>query len=159
MPFTQQYNKIIDSEQSISKNLIRPRNVYKITSYEYTDGKTKSLRGNNTAIVFVTGIYEKKLNCLKISLIKPEEFFKWLQKLFVKGMTQETFDSSEKLEDVLILSDKSGSTLFESYIKNKKIGSASESIYRTYNLSGIKQIEEVKIKKNFISQYIKLLKS
>ena len=67
MPFSLQYRPFIEKEDSISKILIRPKNVYKIVYYEYADGTAKTLSGPKTAYVFVIGIYDKKLVCLKIS--------------------------------------------------------------------------------------------
>lgn len=158
MQFIQDYKKITTTESKVSKALIAPCNIYKISSYQYSDGATKSLSGNETALVFVFGIHEKKLNALKISMVKPEEFFKWLKKLFKNGITEESFEKFEKLEEILVLGDKSGSKIYEGYIKNKKIGNVNESIYRTYNLSGVKQVEEVNIDKEYIKKFITLIK-
>lgn len=158
MPFIQEYKKITDTEKNVSKTLITPCNIYKINSYQYSDGATKSLSGNETALIFVFGIHDKKLNALKISMVKPEDFFKWLKKLFKSGVTEEAFNNFEKLEEILVLGDKSGSKIYEGYIKNKKIGNVNESIYRTYNLSGVKQVEEINIKKDYIKKFITLIK-
>lgn len=154
MPFSKLYEQIAESEKKISKNLVRPRNIYKITSYEYSDGQTKSLSGPDTSIVFIFGIYGDKYLAIKISEIKPEEFFNWLKKLFLKGISDENFKEVEKLEEVLILSDKKGSTIYNAYIKNKKIGKTNKEIYRTYNIKGVKQISEIRIQKEYIKKYI-----
>ena len=78
MPFSLQYKPFILSEESVSKSQILPRNIYKITSYQYVDGTTKTLSGTKTSIVFAIGITtDKKLTCIKISDIKPDKFFKW----------------------------------------------------------------------------------
>lgn len=158
MPFVQEYNKIIESEKKVAKSAIRPRNIYRITSYQYADGTKKSLTGPETSIVFVFGIYDKKLIGLKITEIKPVEFFKWLKKLFLTGLTEDNISNSKMLEDLLLLSDKAGSKIYESYIKNKKIGTTNKELYRTYNIVGVKQITEVVIKKDYIKKYIKILK-
>lgn len=158
MPFVQQYNNIIESEKKVSKSLVRPRNIYKITSYQYVDGTKKSLSGPETAIIFVFGIYDKKLIGLKITEIKPEDFFKWLKKLFLANLTEEVILESSKLEELLVIGDKAGSRIYESYVKNKRIGSTNKELYRTYNITGVKQISEVIIKKDYIKKYIKILK-
>jgi hypothetical protein len=68
MPFSLEYKPLIESESSVSKTMIRPRNIYRIKSYKYADGKTKSLAGVETSIVFVIGISpEKVVSCLKIT--------------------------------------------------------------------------------------------
>ena len=79
MPFSLQYKPLILSEESVSKSQILPRNIYRITSYQYVDGTTKTLSGTKTSIIFAIGITpDKKLTCIKISDIKPDKFFKWL---------------------------------------------------------------------------------
>lgn len=158
MPFVQQYNKIIESEKKVSKSLVRPRNIYKITSYEYADGTQKSLSGPETAIIFVFGIYDKKLIGLKITEIKPEEFFKWLKKLFLNNLTEDTINNSKMLEELLLSTDRAGSTIYESYVKNKRIGTTNKELYRTYTMTGVKQISQIKIKTDYIKQFIKILK-
>ena len=158
MAFAQQYNKIIDSEKKISKSLIRPRNIYKITSYEYADGTKKTLSGPETTLVFVFGIFDKKLIGIKMTEIKPEEFFKWLKKLFLNNLSEEFIDSSAMFEELIIKADRGGSSIYESYVKSKTIGRTNKELYRTYTITGIKQITEVMIKKDYIKQYIKISK-
>jgi hypothetical protein len=83
MPFANLYKSYIEEEVGVGKTAIKPRNVYIIESYVYADGKQKSFSGNNTAYVFVIGISpEKVISCIKLSEIKPDKFFKWLQQLF-----------------------------------------------------------------------------
>lgn len=157
MSFSKLYEQITESEKKISKNLVRPRNIYKITSYEYSDGTKKSLSGPDTSIVFIFGIYDNKYLALKISEIKPDEFFKWLKKLFLKGVSDEQYNQLDRLEEILILSDKKGSTIYNGFIKNKKIGKTNEEIYRTYSIKGVKNISEIKIQKDYLKQYLEKL--
>ena len=103
MSFALQYKPLIESETSVSKTLVLPRNIYRINSYKYSDGKQKTLSGTTSTIVFVIGkTPDKKLSCIKISEIKPEKFFKWLEKLYIKGLTEENWTKAEKLEELLI---------------------------------------------------------
>ena len=157
MPFALQYKPLIESETKVAKTLVLPRNVYRINSYKYSDGTQKTLSGTTSTIVFVIGkTTDKKLSCIKISDIKPEKFFQWLQKLYIKGLTEEKWNSAEKLEDLLIETDIKGSKIFNSFIKtNAIIYGDNPNIYRTYNLTGIKQIEEVKFKKDVLKFYSK----
>jgi hypothetical protein len=158
MPFVQEYFKIIESQKKVSKSLVRPRNIYKITTYEYVDGTKKSLSGPETSIIFVFGIHDKKFIGLKITEIKPEDFFKWLKKMFLTNLTESIISDSKMLDELLIIGDKSGSTIYDSFVKNKKIGPSNKELYRTYNISGVKQISQINIKKDYISKYIKVLK-
>lgn len=147
MPFTQQYEKLFKSESSVGKTLIKPRNIYRINSYQYaSDGKTKALSGNNAAIVFCIGIYQKKLNCIKITDINPNKFLPWLKTILKKGLKEENFDKAISLDELCINSSIGGNSLFNSSIKGKSIYSTSnETTYRTYNLSGIKSIELIQL--------------
>lgn len=154
MSFTLQYNKFIESEKGVSKTLISPRNVYRINAYKYVDGKTKSLSGMESALVFVLGISsDKKISCVKISLIKPDIFFKFLKKMFIKGLDEEKVKSASKLEELLVLSDKGGKKLFSSFLKGDSIYDKEPDSYRTYTLDGIKSVDEVSFKKEILAKY------
>ena len=156
MPFTLQYAQFIESEKSVSKSLLKPRNVYRINTYKYVDGKTKSLTGQESALVFLLGITpDKKLSCVKISLIKPDIFFRWLKKMFIKGLPKENIEKSQKLEELLIVSDKAGKKLFTQFVKTDPIYNKEPDSYRTYMISGVKSIEEVTFKKDVILKYYK----
>lgn len=157
MSFALQYKPLIESETSVSKTLVLPKNVYRINSYKYSDGKQKTLSGTTTTLVFVIGrTPDKKLSCIKISDIKPEKFFDWLKKLYIKGLTEEMWNKADKLEELLIEADIKGSKIFNSFVKPDAIVYGDNpNIYRTYTLSGIKQIEEVKFKKDVLKSYYK----
>jgi hypothetical protein len=154
MPFSLQYKPLILSEESVSKSQILPRNIYRITSYQYADGQTKTLSGSATSIVFVIGITsDKKLTCIKISDIKPDKFFKWLKPLFKKGLTESDWKAEQKLGQLLILGDKQGSKIFNQFVRSNQIYTKEPTSYRTYNISGIKQIQEIRIKPDILKSY------
>jgi hypothetical protein len=154
MAFSLQYKPLILSEESVSKSQILPRNIYRITSYQYVDGTTKTLSGTKTSIIFAIGITpDKKLTCIKISDIKPDKFFKWLKPLFKKGLTESDWTTEQKLGQLLILGDKQGSKVFNQFVKTNPIYSKEPSLYRTYNISGIKQIQEIRIKPDILKTY------
>jgi hypothetical protein len=156
MPFSLQYKPLIESESSLSKTMVRPRNIYRINSYKYSDGKTKSLAGVETSIVFVIGISpEKVVSCLKISLIKPDIFFKWLKKLVRAGLSEEEIQNTELLEDLIVLDAKDGKKIFNQFVKPSRLYVHNPPAYRTYLLKNIKNIEEVNIKKEILLKYIK----
>jgi len=154
MPFSAQYKPLIESEEAVSKSRVLPRNIYKISSYRYADGTQKTLSGIETAYVFVLGIFDKKLSCIKISEIKPEKFFKWLKPTFKSGLTVEQFDSAQKLEELLILADKPGKKMVN-LLQQSSLYNNNPNPYRTYTLAGIKQITEIRIKKDILKKYSK----
>lgn len=156
MAFSLEYKPLIESESPLSKTMIRPRNIYRIKAYKYVDGKTKSLEGVETAIVFVIGISpEKVVSCLKISLIKPVLFFRWLVKLFEAGLSEEEIRNAESLEDLIVLDAKDGKKIFNQFVKRSRLYIQNPTPYRTYLLQNIKNIEEVKIKKEILLKYVK----
>jgi hypothetical protein len=156
MQFSLQYKPLIESESSLSKTMIRPRNIYKINSYKYKDGVTKSLAGIETSIVFVIGISpEKVVSCLKITLIKPDLFFKWLKKLVRAGLSEEEMQNAESLEDLIIVDNKDGKKIFNQFVKPSRLYIQNPPAYRTYLLKNIKNIEEVKIKKEILLNFLK----
>jgi hypothetical protein len=153
MPFSLQYRPFIEKEDSVSKILLRPKNIYKIVYYKYADGTSKTLSGPKTAYVFVIGIYDKKLICLKISEIRPDRFFLWLSGIFQKTLTNEKIDESKRLDEITIRSDRNGNSLFNRYIKGKTILTQGKNPYRTYNIDGIRQISEITINKDTLKEY------
>jgi hypothetical protein len=155
MSFSARYLPFIDTEEAVSKTLVRPRNIYKIVSYEYIDGKTKTLTGPKASYVFVLGIFEKKLNCIKLSEVRPEKFFDWFKTIFRKSLTEENVMEAERLDDLIILGDRQGNKLFNSYVKGKQIYNQNPCPYRTYSLDGIKQISEIKFKKEILKEHYK----
>jgi hypothetical protein len=155
MSFVLQYKNLIESEVKLSKSQIKPRNIYRILVYEYADGERKSLAGAKSTLVFVIGIFEKQLFCLKISEIKPEKFFLWLKNVFKKTLTEQDIDESEHLMEVLVLGDRSGKKIYSSYVKPTPIARGTINPYRNYNLSGITIVQEVKIKKEILKKYYK----
>ena len=156
MPFALQYKPLIESESSTSKTLIRPRNIYKINNYKYKDGITKSLTGFETSLVFIIGISpEKVVSCLKITLIKPDLFFKWLKKLVRAGLSEEEMKNTESLEDLIIVDNKDGKKIFNQFVRPSRLYIQNPPAYRTYLLKNIKNIEEVKIKKEILLKFLK----
>jgi len=156
MPYSLQYKPLIESESSVSKTLVRPRNIYKINSYKYKDGNTKSLSGVETSFVFVIGITpDKVVSCIKLSLIKPDIFFRWLKTLIRAGLTEEALKNAESLEDIIVLDAKDGQTIFNQFVKTSRLYRQNPPTYRTYLLKNIKNIEEVTIKKDILLNLLK----
>lgn len=159
MPFSNQYNIFIKEFKPASKATLKAKNVYKIVSYDYADGTSKQLTGVSTSYVFLIGIYDSKLNCLKISEFTPVKFFNWLKGVFQKTLTEQKINESEKLSDIIARSDRGGSRLFTN-LKSSPLYDIKPTPYRTYNLSGIKQIQEIVFKKSKLLEVsgVKVLK-
>lgn len=155
MPYYNLYKPLIQSETIVSRTRLKPRNIYRISTYKYVDGTQKSLTGLSSTLVFVIGITpDRKLNCLKISEIRPFIFFRWLSTVIKPNITDEMIDELVKLDEVVKNSDKLGRSLFNTSIKGKPIYKRKEHIYRTYNISGVKKISEVIFNSDTLKKYI-----
>jgi hypothetical protein len=55
---------------------------------------------------------------------------------------------------LIIVSDRNGSKLFNQFVKTHSIYSANPDSYRTYSLQGIKQVQEVKFKTEFLKTLV-----
>ena len=100
-------------------------------------------------IIFILGIFYSKFY---IKHFAKNEVFE--QKLYIKGLTEEKWTNADKLEDLLIEADIKGNKIFNSFVKpDATIYGDNPNLYRTYSLTGIKQIEEVKFKKDVLKSY------
>ena len=156
MPFSRLYLPFIESEYKVGKGLVKPRNIYKIQSYEYKDGKVKTLTGVKASYIFVIGIYDKQLTCVKFSEVTPEIFKLWFKDLFKRGLKEEQIDEAKELSELLHRGTRSGGSFFSSYIKSETIYKGKTPTYRTYLLENIKQIKIVNFKKNFIKELLNI---
>lgn len=159
MSFIAQYKPLIEKEERISKALIKPLEIYRISSYKYTDGGIKSLAGTSASLVFSIGVHDKKFNCIKISDIKPDLFFKFMGNLKNKTLTEQKIDDSKFLYDLMIEigSDRSGKVVYERFIKNSsefKTLKTQYNPYRTYNLEGLVYIQRVNLKKDYLKSIL-----
>ena len=140
------YNKFIKNESIAAKSKLIPRKIYKITSYEYIDGKLVNYSGNKSAIVFLIGITpDKMLHCLKISEVQPIKFFNWLKLNMKKGLE---YDEIKKLvetnafEQLLMPDTRMGAKTFQK-AKNNIIYQQQPGTYRTYFLKNVKSIKDI----------------
>ena len=131
MAFTRQYKAFLRPEKRVPRSQIRPRNIYRITTYKGGDPITKS--GEEARYVFVIGIVDGKAHCIKLNDIKPLDFTNFINKLRDKRIP---IGSDQSLELLLKKFSKDGNNLFSSFIKNNsKLYSRSLSNYRTYKLN------------------------
>tara|TARA_B110000858_G_scaffold65379_1_gene75771 strand:- start:247 stop:723 length:477 start_codon:yes stop_codon:yes gene_type:complete len=139
----------------VPKTNLQPYGVYKISTYKYADGNKERLSGSEETIIFVTGIYERKVSALKLSNIPPANFFKWFKKLIktddvVKDLLE--LDNTA-LYDLGEVFDKGGNRVYDGYIKNNRNFVAKGAAYRTYNLDGIQYSTEIFFKQDTLNKY------
>jgi len=150
MNYSSQYRGYIDMGDRISKTDIRPYGIYKISTYKYADGDRQTLRGLEETLIFVTGIYQRKVSALKLSNIKPLVFLNWLKK--VVGVNSYT-EGMKRINELKTPFDIGGNRIYDSYIKNNKDFVAKGAAYRTYNLDGIQYATEVFLNEKTLKQY------
>jgi hypothetical protein len=150
MPYTSEYNKLIEKEEGISKTAVTVRNLYKIHSYTYADGEKKNLTGTKAAIVFVFGKDTKTLYCVKLNDLTPKRFLKWLSTLTVS--TPIDVNKIQELDEAIIRGDKAGKKIFATKIKGKPIYNNKKPLYRTYTIKGITSISKIYLKPEVLEQ-------
>ena len=146
MAFTNQYKQFLRPEKRVSKGLIKPRNIYRITTYKGGDPATKS--GDDARYVFVIGITGGKVHCIKLNPIKPIDFTN-----FVAQLRDRRIPLSENTRLSLFLKKFSpdGNDLFLTKVKNnKKIYSPSLKNYRTYMLAKIQNVFEIRFEQDVL---------
>ena len=146
MAFTRQYKSFLRPERRVPRSQIRPRNIYRITTYRGGDPPTKG--GEEARYIFVIGIVGHKVHAIKLNPIRPIDFTMFINKLRDKRIP---IGSDRALELLLKKFSKDGSSLFESYIKNNsKLYSRSLNNYRTYILSSIVNVYEIRFEEDFL---------
>ena len=151
MSHTREYKAFLRPEKRVPRSQIRPRNIYRITTYKGGDPITKS--GDNARYVFVVGIVDGKAHCIKLNDIRPVDFTNFINKLRDKRIP---IGSDQALELLLKRFSKDGKGLFESYIKNNsKVYSKSLGNYRTYKLESIQNVYEIRFEQDFLKELFK----
>jgi hypothetical protein len=149
MTFIKQYKEILKPEIRVSRNDIRPRNIYRISTYKGSDPITKT--GEETRLVFVIGkIGTDRIHCIKLNDIRPIYFTQFINKLRDKRIP---IPPNPRLEDILKTFSKDGKLLFETYIKrNPKIYSPILSNYRVYLLKDIVNVYEIRFEDEMLQK-------
>ena len=146
MAFTRQYKTFLRPERRVPRSQIRPRNIYRITTYRGGDPATKG--GEDARYIFVIGIVGHKVHAIKLNPIRPIDFTMFINKLRDKRIP---IGSDQALELLLKRFSKDGKGLFESYIKNNsKLYSRSLGNYRTYLLNSIVNVYEIRFEEDFL---------
>ena len=148
MAFTRQYKSFLKPERRIPRSQIRPRNIYRITTYKGGEPATRS--GEDARYIFVIGIVANKVHAIKLNPIRPIDFTNFIGKLRDKRIP---IGSDQALELLLKRFSKDGSSLFESYVKNNsKLYSRSLSNYRTYILDSIVNVYEIRFEEDVLKR-------
>jgi hypothetical protein len=144
------YRGLLDSGNRVSKTDIKPYGIYKISTYKYVDEGRQTLKGNDETLIFVTGVYQRKVSALKLSNIPPVPFLNWLKKVVGTNSYKE---GMKRIDELKAPFDIGGNRIYDSYIKNNKDFVAKGAAYRTYNLDGIQYATEMFLNEKTLKQY------
>ena len=146
--FTRQYKAFLKPEKRVPRSQIRPRNIYRITTYR--GGKPATKSAEDARYIFVIGIVGNKVHAIKLNPIKPIDFTTLIGKLRDKRIP---LAEELRLDLMLKKFDRSGNSLFDTYIKNNsKVYSRALSNYRTYILENIVNVFEIRFEQDFLQE-------
>ena len=154
--YAMRYKGMMTKGDRVSKAEIQPYGIYKISTYKYAEGTKTSLKGDAETLIFVTGIYDKKVSALKLSNIEPTKFLNWFKKLANKAdgdVLAEMKNPKKPLYEIAIPMDKGGNKVYDSYIRNNVAFVAKGAAYRTYNMGGIQYATEFYLNPTVLKQY------
>jgi len=145
MSYLKDYDKYIETERRVPRLKIEQTNIYRISTYRDRNDKVqRRSNGDNSSLIFVIGIHDSRVNCLKLNEIPTDVFFKFLKRMVVPTVKLESIES---LHEGLVNSDRSGKRIFEKYVKpNKTIYNPKYNAYRSYNVDGLTYVQEVFLK-------------
>jgi hypothetical protein len=148
MSYIWKYKEILVPEVRIPRNEIRPRNIYRISTYAGGNPITKT--NEEARYIFVIGRTIDKIHCIKLNDINPLFFTKFINKIRDKRIP---IEENQPLDELLKKFSRDGKILFETYVKpNPQIYSSKLGNYRTYLLKDIINIFEIRFEVGFLRQ-------
>ena len=144
------YRGLLDTGGRVPRQSIAPYGIYKISTYNYVDEGRQTLRGTEETLIFVTGIYQRKVSALKLSNIEPLKFLNWLKK--VVGVNSYN-EGMKRISELKTPFDAGGNRIYDVYIRNNTDFVAKGAAYRTYNLEGIQYATEMFLNEKTLKQY------
>lgn len=151
MNYGPRYQTFIKETKRIPRNLIEVNEVYRLVSYEYANGETESISGQRATLIFVFGIYKRVVHALKLNVINPELFFRWLKRASSRRVTELMLQESD-LPSLLKTSEETGRAFFSSRIKGNSVYKIEPRAYRTYKFFNIKDIQRVNFKQSKLEE-------
>lgn len=145
MDYDRQYKELFKFGRFISRNDMKPRNIYRINTY---------LTGEPIAdfrYIFVIGILEDSIHCLKLNDIPPKHFISFLNKIRDKRIP---ITETTEIDTLLRKFSRNGSDLFERYIKpDSHIYSNKLQAYRIYKKKKITTVQPITFEENLLREW------
>ena len=126
------YRKFIDDKNVISSNKMTRGSFYLIKEYEYVDGKKGKFTETTAPIIFTLFVSKSKdiIHCVKVSGVNPN----LIKRFFGKFVNEDT----ESLQ-----MRGSAKNFYEKIVS--KVPIITNDAYRTYKMSGIQKVIELKM--------------
>ena len=145
MDYKLQYRQLLTDGRTISRNNIKPRNLYRIQTYSGGDPNSAE------RYVFVIGVVDDKIHCLKLNEILPKDFISFLNKIIDK---RKPIGPVTTLNEIVKKFNKGGSDLFEQYVKkDTNVYSKNVKSYRIYNQDKISTVSEVFFEPTLLEEF------
>jgi hypothetical protein len=141
-----QWNPYIKKSVRVSKTDIKPRNIYKIQTYRYSDGVVRRKLGVETNLLFVIGIHLYEIHAIRLNSIQFTHFTNWSTRFAKKDLTDIILDSVESIsfKDLIVEFNDNGREFFTKYVRNSPtIYSEKLDPYRTYKMKNIIYAQEI----------------
>ena len=137
------YSKLIDDKNRILPSKMKRGNFYLIKEYNYVDGHKAKFQELKAPVIFTLFVSQKQdiVHCIKVSDVNPNLVKKFIGKLLDNETNKIKIQGSSRLIYEKILS---------------KIPVVSTDSYRTYKLSGITKVIELKLNESEITPDLKL---
>lgn len=151
MSYVKKYKEIMQPEKRIGRSNIIPRNIYRISTYTGSEPITKV--GDDSRWIFVIGIVDDKIHCIRLNDIKPTKLVEFIGKIRNKKVT---ITNSSLLSSLLNKYSPGGSELFEHYVKpNPHVYTSGHSTYRIYKKEKIRYIWEIRFEEDMLREIFK----
>lgn len=144
--FIYQWKPYIKTTRRVSKSDIKPRNIYKIQTYRYSDGVVRSKLGVETNMLFVVGNHLREIHGIRLNEIQFNHFTNWSHKFAKHDLMESISDSVEAIQFNQLIKEfnSNGRDFFMKHVKNTStIYSNTLDSYRTYKLENIIYIQEM----------------
>jgi hypothetical protein len=145
MDYRLRYKEILTKGRTISKNNIEPRNIYRIQTYRGGDPNSSE------RFVFVVGIVENKIHCLKLNEIPPKDFISFLNRIVDKRVK---LDESVSVNEIVKKFNDNGKDIFEYHIKGfPQVYNRTLKSYRIYKSEKISNVSEMFFESGLLEKF------
>jgi hypothetical protein len=141
-----QWKPYIKKSVRVAKTDIKPRNIYKIQTYRYSDGVVRRRLGLETHLLFVIGIHLYEIHAIRLNSIQFTHFTNWSHRFAKQDLVESISDTIDTISfrDLIVEFNDNGREFFTKYVRNSPtIYSEKLDPYRTYKMRNIIYAQEI----------------